>query len=369
MSEPILPANPGAEFAAHAIEIHAAMDRVLRSGHYILGPEVKAFEVEWSHWLGSGEVVAVANGTEAIELALRALGVEAGDTVLTVANTVSATVAAIQQIGAQIRFVEIDATTMTMAPEALAEVLSTSSPRPKAVVPVHLYGRMADMARITELATMHGVKVVEDCAQAHGATLHQRKAGTWGDAAAFSFYPTKNLGALGDGGAVVARNPALADRVRRLRQYGWCTRYVSDEPGRNSRLDEIQAAVLRAKLPRLAANNAQRARWAARYLALLQGQAVTLPPADADHAQSAWHQFTVRVKGRDEVQAHLAMKGVHCGVLYPVPLHRQPAYALDVALPVTEAACAEVLCLPVHPLLSAGDIDRVATEFIRCLRA
>lgn len=368
MSDPILSANPGAEFAAHETEIRAAIDRVLRSGHYILGPEVKAFEQEWAQWLGAEHVVAVANGTEAIELALRALGVTAGDTVLTVANTVSATVAAIQQVGAHVGFVEIDAATMTMAPRALEARLAKANPRPKAVIPVHLYGRMADMESIGAIAAEHGVRVVEDCAQAHGAMLHNRKAGTWGEAAAFSFYPTKNLGALGDGGAVVMRDADLADRVRRLRQYGWRTRYVSDEPGRNSRLDEIQAAVLRAKLTWLESDNARRAQWAARYLVLLQGQALVLPPSDSGQTRAAWHQFAVRLKDRDIVQARLAERGVHCGVLYPVPLHRQPAYAQAVSLPITEAACAEVLCLPVHPLLQVSDIDRVAAELIRCLR-
>ena len=245
MSDLILPANPGAEFAAHEEEIRAAVDRVLRSGHYILGPEVRAFEAEWAEWLGGGECVAVANGTDALELALRALGVGPGDVVVTVANTVSATAAAIEQAGATQRFVDIDPATMTLSPAALAVLLAAPGPKPKVIVPVHLYGRMADLAAIVPLAHEHGVKVLEDCAQAHGASLQGRRAGTWGDAAAFSFYPTKNLGALGDGGAVCTGDPALAEKVRRLRQYGWRTRYVSDEPGRNSRLDELQAAILR----------------------------------------------------------------------------------------------------------------------------
>lgn len=369
MSEPILPASPGAEFTAYETDIRAAIDRVLRSGHYVLGPEVQAFESEWAEWLGAGTVVGVANGTEALELALRALGVGSGDLVLTVANTVSATAAAIQQLGARIGLVEIEEASMTMAPDALAEVLRAGHDKPKAIVPVHLYGRMAAMERIMALAREHGVAVVEDCAQAHGAMLGGRKAGTWGDAAAFSFYPTKNLGALGDGGAVVARDPALVERVRKLRQYGWSQRYVSDEPGRNSRLDELQAAVLRAKLRHLAADNARRAQWAARYLSLLDGQPLKLPLGDDGNATSAWHQFAVRLPRRDDVREALAKHGVHCGVLYPVPLHRQPAYAQQLNLPITEAACAEVLCLPVHPRLTVADIDRVAGALIRCLNA
>lgn len=368
MSEPVLPANPGAEFSAREAEIRAAIDRVLRSGHYILGPEVDAFEQAWADWLGGGWTVGLANGTDALELALRALGVGTGDLVLTVANTVSATAAAIQQIGARIGFVEIDEATMTMSPAALAEILRQGESKPKVIVPVHLYGRMADMENIMRLALEHGVRVLEDCAQAHGALSNGRKAGTWGDAAAFSFYPTKNLGALGDAGAVFSRDAAVANRVKTLRQYGWARRYVSDEPGRNSRLDEIQAAVLRVKLQHLETDNERRRQWAARYLSLLQGKSLTLPVADGNGDVSAWHQFTVRVPGRDDVQSALAKSGVHCGILYPVPLHRQPAYAQDIKLPITEAACAQVLCLPVHPRLTAADIDRVAAELIRCLQ-
>ena len=367
MSEPtkILSADPHANFIAHESEIRAAVDRVLASGHYVLGPEVTAFENEWSDYLGGGITIGVANGTEALELTLRALGVGAGDRVATVANTVSATAAAIQQIGAQPVFVEIDDETMTMSAPALAAKMAQGSDQIKVVVPVHLYGRPADMPAIVELANKHGVKVLEDCAQAHGAVCAGRKAGTWGDAAAFSFYPTKNLGAIGDGGAVFTRDPDLAERLQALRQYGWRQRYVSATPGRNSRLDEIQAAILRVKLKYLDAENARRSSLAQRYLEQLKDSGLHLPLADDGIMTSAWHQFTVRTPKRSDLQAKLAAQGIHCGVLYPIPLHQQPAYASEVQLPLSEKACDEVICLPVHPGLTAADIDRVVAEILR----
>lgn len=367
-SKRILSADPRAGFMAHEAEIRAAIDRVLKSGHYILGPEGESFETEWAQWLGDGEAIAVANGTEALELALRALDVGPGDLVATVTNTVSATAAAIQQVGATMVLVEIDGATMTMDPEALDDVLASAARPIKVVLPVHLYGRPADMIRINALAAKYGAKVLEDCAQAHGAALADRKAGLWGDVAAFSFYPTKNLGALGDGGAVVTRDNDLANKLRRLRQYGWTQRYVSDEPGRNSRLDELQAAVLRTKLRYLELENAKRRELARRYLALLQGQPLQLPVPDDAIVTSAWHQFAVRLPNRAVVQTRLAEAGIHCGVLYPVPLHHQPAYRQDVSLPISESACADMLCLPVHPELTTADIDRVAAQLIRCLR-
>lgn len=366
MSEPVLlTADPKAGYAAHADEIRAAIDRVLASGHYILGPEVAAFEREFAAHHGGGECVTVANGTDALELALAALGVGPGDRVATVANTVSATVAAIEQRGARPVFVEIDPATMLMAPAALEAALARAAGAIKAVVPVHLYGQPADMPAIVVAARRHGAKVLEDCAQSHGATVGGRLAGTWGEAAAYSFYPTKNLGALGDGGAVFTRDAAVAERVRLLRQYGWRTRYVSEIAGRNSRLDELQAAVLRVQLRHLEAGNDRRRTLAARYLERLAGTALQLP-AVAAGVTPVWHQFTVRTARRDALLAYLAERGIRAGVLYPVPLYRQPAYA-DPALHLahTERACAEVLCLPVHPGLEPADVDRVAREVIR----
>ena len=369
MSKPILSADPKAAYLLHADEIRAAIDRVLAGGRYILGPEVEAFEREFAAYHGGGHAIGVANGTEALELALRAVGVGPGDLVATVANTASATVAAIQQIGARAVFVEIDAATMVMSPAALATVLAAHAGKVKAVVPVHLYGHPAAMPAIVDVAGRHGAKVVEDCAQAHGAAIAGRKTGTWSEAAAYSFYPTKNLGALGDGGAGFTRDADLAARVQLLRQYGWRTRYVSDIPGRNSRLDELQAAILRVKLRHLEAENAVRRALAARYLKNLPGGSLQLP-ATAPGAEPVWHQFAVCSSRRDALQAHLASRDIHCGVLYPLPIYRQPAYAdRTVQLAETERACSEVLCLPVHPALTTGDVDRVGEEILRWFRS
>lgn len=366
---PLLTADPKAGFLAYAEEIRSAIEAVLESGHYILGPQVAAFEREFAAYHGDAAigVVGVANGTDALELALRAVGVKAGDTVATVANTVSATVAAIEQIGARPLFIEIDSETMLMSPTALEAAVTLYGKTIKAVVPVHLYGFPANMPALLPIARRIGAKVVEDCAQCHGASIAGRKAGRWGDAAAFSFYPTKNLGAIGDGGAVLTEDSTVAERVRLLRQYGWRQRYVSDLPGRNSRLDELQAAILRVKLRHLDADNAVRTTLASRYLAKLQGAPLRLPPTAPD-AVPVWHQFAIRVRDRDGLREHLAAKEIHCGVLYPVPLHRQPAYAQEVSLPHTEAACADVVCLPLHPGLGAADVDRVCDEILRWCR-
>jgi len=366
-ARPLLTADPAANFRAHAGEIRAAIDRVLADGHYILGPEVEAFEREFADYHGGGHTLGVANGTEALELALRAVGVQRGDAVATVANTASATVAAIAEIGARPVFVEIDEATMTMSSAALADAFEGAGGRIKAVVPVHLYGHPADLPAICPLAACHGAAVVEDCAQAHGATVAGRQVGTWGAAAAFSFYPTKNLGAIGDGGAVFTRDKALAGRVRLLRQYGWRQRYVSESAGRNSRLDEMQAAILRVKLKYLDAENARRGEIATHYLERLAPLAALqlVLPVVMPGAQAVWHQFVVRTPRRDALLAYLAESGIRCGVLYPVPAHRQPAYAQpDVALPVTERACADVLCLPCHPGLDLADVDRVCTTIL-----
>ena len=359
----IFPADPKAAYLAAQAEIDAAIRRVMASGHYILGPELEAFEKEFSAWFGTAGTVGVANGTDAIELALLAAGIGPGDKVVTVANTVTATVAAIVAAGARPVFVDIEPGTMLLDGAALEAMLTQlRDPKIKAIVPVHLYGQAADMPRLMELATRHNLFVLEDCAQAHGSMVGGRMAGTWGQLASFSFYPTKNLGAFGDAGAVTGREAALLEKVRLLRQYGWRKRYVSDLHGRNSRLDELQAAILRVRLTRLGAENQRRNAMAAQYLAALKDTPLRLPviPGGRTHT---WHQFVVRTPRRDELQAHLAKKDIVCGVLYPTPIHRQPAYHdASLSLPHTEQACAEVLSLPLHPGLTNDDIARVARE-------
>ncbi|HZL45053.1 MAG TPA: DegT/DnrJ/EryC1/StrS family aminotransferase [Opitutaceae bacterium] len=367
MNQPrrILSADPKASYLSAASEIDAAIRRVLLSGTYILGPELTAFESEFSAYLGTAGAVGVANGTDALELALRACGISPGDKVATVGNTATATVAAIVATGAEPVFVEIEAATMLMDSNALAARLKAADAAAiKAVVPVHLYGQTADMPAIMELARQHGLKVVEDCAQAHGSLLGGRKAGTWGDLAAFSFYPTKNLGALGDAGAVTGFDLALLAKVRLLRQYGWRSRYVSDIHGRNSRLDELQAAILRVRLRRLDAENTQRTKLAAIYLDKLT-RAPLLLPVVAPGRTHTWHQFVVRTPHRDALKLHLEQAGVFCSALYPLPVYRQPAYMSAITLPVTEKACAEVLSLPLHLGMDRGDVERVAESATR----
>ena len=358
-------ADPRAAYQAAADEILAAIRRVLESGHYILGPEVEAFEREFARYLGTAHVVSVASGTDALELALRAAGIQPGDRVVTVANTATATVAAIELTGAKAVFVDIDPHSLTMDPGALEQgLIGAGAARPKAVVPVHLYGHPADLPRIAEIAQIHGMAVIEDCAQAHGATIRGRRVGTFGKAAAFSFYPTKNLGAIGDGGAVATSDARLAEQVHLLRQYGWRQRYVSESPGKNSRLDELQAAILRVKLARLDADNQRRRALAGEYLRRLAGARLELP-AVAPDCESVWHQFVVRTPAREALRTHLAGAGIETAVLYPVPIHRQPAYRDDdLHLPATEQACRELLCLPMHPGLGLADIDTVCRQIL-----
>ena len=357
----ILPAAPIAGYQQAKVAIDDAIARVISSGIFINGEEGAAFESEFAGYLGGGAVAGVANGTDALELALRALGVGKNDRVLTVANTVTATIAAIVACGATVEFVEIDQATMLMDPEALAERLQRGDmPRVKAIVPVHLYGHGCNMPAIIGLAKEHRCLVLEDCAQAHGASIDGRKLGTWGDMAAFSFYPTKNLGALGDAGAV-AGAPHMIERVRRLRQYGWETRYISEMHGRNSRLDELQAAILRARLQRLEEENTHRDRIARLYLNNLQDLPLQLPVVATGYKHS-WHQFVIRTPVRNKIQEFMESRGIICGVLYPVPIHQQPAYAAEVQLPKSERACAEVLSLPLHLGIDEAAANRVVCE-------
>lgn len=363
MSNKIIPADPKAGYLAAQEEIDAAVKRVLLSGQYILGTELEAFEKEFAAWLGVKGVVGVANGTDALELALRAAGIGAGDKVLTVANTVTATISAIGATGAKPVFVDVEPDTMLMSLDAVETILTKMrDPRIKAIVPVHLYGQMVDMPRLMQLAEQNRLVVIEDSAQSHGATVAGRKAGAWGHLAAFSFYPTKNLGAFGDAGAVVGSDPLLLDQIRLLRQYGWRKRYVSDLPGRNSRLDEMQAAILRVRLNRLESENARRSAIASFYSSSLKDLALKLPMVKENRTH-CWHQFAIRTPRRDELRAFLEKRNIFCGVLYPTPVHRQPAYHdAALSLPQTEEVCAQVLSLPLHPGLSDEDTARVVQE-------
>lgn len=361
LNQPIAVANPHAEFLAHETVIRAAIDRVLASGFYILGPEVKNFESEFARYVGVPHAVGVANGTEALELALRAVGVRPGDKVATVSHTVTATATAIVEIGAEPVFIDIDPTTMVMSIDALESTLSVQPI--KAVVPVHLYGQPVDMPRLSVLARTHGFAIVEDCAQSCGAAIGGKKTGSWGDAAAFSFYPTKNLGALGDGGVITTKNHPIAQRLHDLRQYGWRQRYMAETSGRNSRLDEIQAAILRVRLPLLESMNATRRAHANRYHAGLADSDLTLPSYRQDE-HPVFHQYTIRSKNRDRIRAALLAQNIGTGLLYSCPVHQQPAFRSNIVMPHTDTAARELLNLPVHPTLSSIDIDRVIATIL-----
>lgn len=353
--------HPLADYLAHKVAIDAAIQRVLASGHYILGPEVGGFETEFAAAIGTAHCIGVGNGTDALHLALRACGIGAGDTVVTVSHTAVATVTAIELAGARPLLVDIDPATFTLDP-AKFEATLRSNPGCKALILVHLYGRPA-APECVEIARRHGLRVIEDCAQSHGAAVAGRTTGTWGDIAAFSFYPTKNLGTIGDGGAVLTDDAGLAAAVRRLHQYGWQERYISQEPGLNSRLDELHAAILRVKLTTLRADNARRAELAAIYTQALLGTAYT-PPVVPEGFSHVYHQYVIRAPRRDALMADLQARGIPTAIHYPQPVHLQPAYAGRIALGagglgVTERAATEITSLPMHPHLGEDAVRHV----------
>ncbi|MEG3989218.1 DegT/DnrJ/EryC1/StrS family aminotransferase [Microcoleus sp. S28C3] len=370
----IFQSNPKANYQAHKAEIDAAIHRVLDSGWYILGREVEAFEQEFAAYISASHCIGVANGTDALEIALRACGIGSGDAVITVSHTAVATVAAIELTGAMPVLVDVDPVTFTMEPnyleEAIAQTRQNSSlGNLKAVIPVHLYGHPADMPAIVEIARRHDLYVIEDCAQSHGATIEGRKTGIWGDLGTFSFYPTKNLGALGDGGAVVTNQAPLAEKVRSLQQYGWRERYISDIPGMNTRLDELQAAILRVKLAQLEKENYRRQQIACHiYDSWLFNTPLKLPQkcGNIDHV---YHQYVVRDKKRDDLRAFLKDNSIGTLIHYPLPVHLQPAYHGRVAiaglgLEVTEQIGREILSLPMYPQLSNEQVQHVSEKII-----
>lgn len=351
--------NPGANYLAHRAEIDVAVRRVLDSGWYVLGPEVAAFEAAFGDYLAGGYAVGVGSGTDAVCLALRACGIGPGDEVITVAHTAVATVAAIVMAGATPVFTDIELDTCTLDPAQLPALMTE---RTRAILPVHLYGQPANMAPILTFARQHHLRVIEDCAQCAGAEVEGQKAGTIGDLGCFSFYPTKNLGACGDGGMVVTQDPALADRLRHLRQYGWDKTNLSQEAGVNSRLDELQAAILNVKLRHLDEDNAKRTVLADRYDRELAETGWMLPVRRAG-CSHVFHLYVVRGPGRDALRVHLQSQGIQALVHYPVPVHLQPAftgYAPEVGrLLNTEQAAAEAVSLPIYPEMKPGEQQQV----------
>ncbi len=347
--------------APHQGAIESAIRRVLDSGWYILGEECKAFEREFAQHCGATHCIGVANGLDALHLILRAYGIGPGDEVIVPSHTFIATWLAVSQCGATPVPVEPVEATCNLDP---ARVEAAVTPRTRAIMPVHLYGQPADMDPLNDIARRHGLKVIEDAAQAHGARYRGRPAGSLGDAAGFSFYPGKNLGALGDGGAITTNDDVLAATLRKLHNYGSSVKYRHELAGVNSRLDELQAAMLRAKLPALEAENAQRRQVAAWYLEALhdlQGPLLDLPGVLAG-TEPVWHLFVVRTPRREAVQAALSQRQIGHLVHYPIACHRQQAYAQQAwpALPLAERLASQVLSLPMAPYLSRDDVQQVA---------
>lgn len=352
-------ANPAAQFHSYQAEIEAAVLRMLRGNRYILGAEVEALEQEFAAYIGTAHAIGVANGTDALELALRALDIGPGNEVITVSHTAVATVAAIEAAGAVPVLVDVDPRFYTLDPGQLAEALT---PRTRAVIAVHLYGQAADLDAIGAFCQAHGLALIEDVSQAHGAKWKGKRLGSIGRIGCFSCYPTKNLGAIGDAGLVTTSDEKLAHKVRMLREYGWRERYISDIPGRNSRLDELQAAILRIKLRHLDVDNSRRQKLAAHYTKLLAGQSVHLPTI-REHAEHVFHLYVVRTGNRHKLMDHLKAHDIHAGIHYPVPVHLQPAYKGRIrtarSMGVTERLSNEVLSLPMYPELSTEMADQV----------
>lgn len=382
MKEPLLPttatipaASPYSNYVAYKQEIDQAVQSVLESGSYILSSRVSLFEQEFAEYIGVSFSAGVASGTDALMIALMACGVESGDIVFTVSHTAVATVAAIEATGGVPVLVDIDPDSYTMAPDCLERTIieirnkgRSFAGLPKAIVPVHLYGHPADMTAVMDIATRYDLRVVEDCAQAHGAGIKGRKVGSFGDLAAFSFYPTKNLGALGDGGAVITNEPQLGEKVRLLRQYGWREHYISEIPGYNSRLDELQAAVLRVKLKYLDKDNQSRQSIARTYDRVLAGSSSGTPRSAPD-VTHVYHQYVITSPRRDALRDHLKESGVGTAIHYPSPVHLQPAYrgrliCQEGGLPRTEELVQNILSLPIYPQITDGDANRVCEAVI-----
>jgi dTDP-4-amino-4,6-dideoxygalactose transaminase len=348
-----------AQYRAIQAEVDGAIADVISRTAFIRGPDVDEFEQEFAQFCEAEACVGAGNGTDALYLALRGLGIGPGDEVITVANTFIATTEAISQVGAHPVFIDTKRDTMLLDPQLLAQVVTS---RTRAIIPVHLYGQPCEMDAILTVARRRGLKVIEDAAQAHGARWRGRRVGSIGDVACFSFYPGKNLGAYGDAGAIVSNDRVLMETIRMVANHGRKSKYIHSVEGVNSRLDGLQAAVLRVKLRYLDEWNAARRRIADRYAVLLGGLSVELPVV-ARGSEPVWHLFVIRVAERDQVMATLKARGIDTGVHYPCPLHLQPAYSrLGLkagALPETERAAARILSLPIFPELTDAQIDSV----------
>ena len=360
MSMPFIPvASPLKQYQSRKHAIDEAVEKVLYSGRYILGEEVACFEREFADFIGTRHCVTVANGTEALCLALLACRVCPGDEVITVSHTAVATVAAIELAGAMPVFIDIDPCSRCMDHSLIERVISS---RTRAILPVHIYGQPARMHEICEIARKNGLTVVEDCAQACGARISNRKVGTFGHAAAFSFYPTKNLGAIGDGGCVVTDSTEVSEKLRALREYGWKERYISSEQGMNSRMDEIQAAILRVKLPFLDEDNVRRRAIAERYSQAVDNLSI-IPPYPVPDTDHAMHLYVVECSERPSLQDFLKERGIGTALHYPRAVHQQGAYEGRIrgseSLPATEELYEKILSLPMYPELSDTEVEKI----------
>lgn len=348
--------NPKAQYLSHKSDIDNAISKTLESGWYILGEQVKLFEEEFSRYIGTKYAIGVGSGTEALHIALKSCGIGAGDEVLTVSHTAVATISAIELCGASPVLVDIEEDYFAMDPSKIEGLIT---PKTKAIIPVHIYGQPVNLTEVLRIAKRHNLRVIEDCAQAHGATFGGKKVGSFGDVACFSFYPTKNLGAIGDGGALVTNNPGLAERIRLIREYGWAERYISHITGWNSRLDELQAAVLRIKLGTLDYDNLQRAKIAEVYDRSLKESELVVP-ARRKGTTHVYHLYVIRTKHRDKLKRFLEQKEIGTGIHYPVPVHLQKAYKDRLkgadSLSVTECIANEILSLPMYPELPEKDL-------------
>ena len=354
----ILCANPSAQFKSYQGEIEKAVLTVMRGSRYVLGEQVKLLEQEFARYIGVNACVGVANGTDAIELALRALEIGPGDEVITVSHTAVATVAAIEAAGAIAVLVDIEPFFYTLNPMQLEEVVT---PKTKAIIAVHLYGQAADLDAIAAFCHTHGIFLIEDVSQAHGAKYKRQNLGSIGDIGCFSCYPTKNLGAIGDAGLITTNNTELATKIRMLREYGWNER-ISEYPGRNSRLDELQAAVLRIKLKYLDEDNEKRRQLAEYYTDKLSDLSIQLPKV-REEAESVFHLYVLQVEGRHDLLEYLKGKGIQAGVHYPVPIHLQPAYQDRILtandMSITENLTKRIISLPMYPELSMNDAKKI----------
>ena len=354
-------ASPKAQYLSYRNDINSAIQRVLDSGWYVLGEEVTRFEKEFAQFNTVYHAVGVGSGTEALHIALRALDIGQGDEVITTAHTAVATASAIDLAGAKPIFVDIEPDFFTIDPDLIEDAIT---PKTKAIIPVHIYGQPCNMDAIMEIANKNNFKVIEDCAQTHGAEYNGKRVGSIGDVGCFSFYPTKNLGAIGDGGALVTNDDQLAEKIKLLREYGWKERYISSKEGWNSRLDELQAAILHVKLKHLDEDNFRRNKHAKIYFDLLKYLPLESPKTRSN-CSHVFHLFVIKTEQRDKLRDYLQKNGVNTTIQFPVPVHKQKYFqkmCSEKSLPVTEQVAKNILSIPMYPELEEKEINKVSNK-------